>query len=84
MLPSDLSAEELRRPLICFMPELKHKSRHGAWTWWHISPEVYVRYLHLKGFEVRSHTQQRYRHRSGEYEIFTLVAERLESALTQA
>lgn len=76
LIPFHLTKEELQRPLAYFMPMANARTPHGGWTWWHIAPELYFRYLKLKGFAITSYTTGMYQHRSKQREIFTIVAER--------
>jgi SAM-dependent methyltransferase len=64
-------------PLAYFMPDKSRRTRHGGWTWWQITPEVYRRFLELKGFRIISNTSAFYQHKSGPRKLFTLVAERV-------
>jgi SAM-dependent methyltransferase len=76
LVPQLMTEAELKRPLAYFMPERSRRKPHGGWTWWHISPEIYRRYLDLKGFSVLSVTTRMYKHESRPEKVFTLVAER--------
>jgi SAM-dependent methyltransferase len=64
-------------PLAYFMPEKSRRVPHGGWTWWHITAEVYVRFLTLKGFRIISNTTDSYKHKLGPRTLYTLVAERV-------
>ena len=64
-------------PLAYFMPDKSRRVPHGGWTWWHITAEVYVRYLTLKGFRIISNTTDSYKHKLGPRTLYTLVAERV-------
>lgn len=63
-------------PLAYFMPDRSRRKQWGGWTWWHLSPEVYLRYLDLKGFKIINHTTRSYKQAAGAQEVFTIVAER--------
>jgi SAM-dependent methyltransferase len=77
LVPYFLSEPLQKLPLAYFIPTKNTpRTRHGGWTWWHVSPEVYVRYLELKGFKIMSNTTGSYRHAKGPREVFTIVAER--------
>lgn len=75
-MPSHLTKEELQRPLAYFHPKASDRTRHGGWTWWHITPEVYFRYLKLRGFKIASYSSANYHQVSGLREMFTIVAKR--------
>jgi SAM-dependent methyltransferase len=64
-------------PLAYFTPDKSRRTRHGGWTWWRITSEVYVRFLELKGFRIISNTSAFYKHKSEPRELYTLVAERV-------
>jgi hypothetical protein len=69
--------EELQcLPLACFIPNKSQRTPHGGWTWWHITAEVYLRFLELKGFRVISNTIGFYKEASGLQKCYTIVAER--------
>ena len=64
-------------PLAYFVPDKSRRVPHGGWTWWHITAEVYVRFLSLRGFRVVSNASAFYKHKSGPRELCTLVAQRM-------
>jgi SAM-dependent methyltransferase len=75
-VPHFIPKEVQHLPLAYFMPDKSRRRPHGGWTWWHITPEVYLHYLALKGFNVISNKTSFYEHASGTRELFTIVAER--------
>lgn len=75
-VPSSLTKEELKLPLARFMPKASDRTHHGGWTWWHITPELYFRYLKLKGFGITSYSTGTYQQVLQPCEVFTIVAER--------
>lgn len=77
LVPHLISESLQKLPLAYFMPDRSRRTQHGGWTWWHLSPEVYVRYLDLKGFKIISNTTHSYRQAAGPQKCFTLVAERV-------
>ena len=76
LAPLFISKDLQKLPLAYFMPDKARRHPHGGWTWWHFSPEVYVRYLDLKGFKIISNTTRPYKHVAGPREVFTIVTER--------
>jgi len=76
IVPHFISEDLQKLPLAYFMPDRAQRSLHGGWTWWHFFPEVYVRYLDLKGFKIISNTTRSYKHVAGPQKVFTIVAER--------
>lgn len=76
LMPFALSEKEAARPLAMFMPSPDRVPAHGGVTWWHISPEMYKRYLDLRGFDVVSETYDSFQHVSREYPMFQLIAKR--------
>jgi SAM-dependent methyltransferase len=71
-----MTPAELKRPLAFFLPNPGNIAIHGGLTWWHFSPEFFVRYLDAKGFEIESLTTGDYRHISRPRGCFTIVARR--------
>ena len=74
--PHFISKDLQKLPLAYFMPDRARRHPHGGWDWWHFSPEVYVRYLDLKGFKIISNTTHSYKRFDGPQKVFTIVAER--------
>ncbi len=73
---TDLLPSEPERPIAHFVPTRKNVSAHGGASWWHVSPEVYRRYLDLRGFDLISQSEGEYRHFSGLKKLFHLIARR--------
>ncbi len=67
--PHFISETLQKLPIAYFMPERRRRTRHGGWTWWHFSPEVYLRYLDLKGFKIISNTTRSYKQAAGPQEV---------------
>lgn len=77
LVPYFMSETLQKLPLAYFIPTKDTpRTRFGGRTWWHVSPEVYLQYLDLKGFKIVSMTTGSYRHAKGPREVFTIVAER--------
>ena len=76
LVPHFISETLQKLPLAYFMPDRTRRTKHGGWTWWHLSPEVYLRYLDLKGFKIISNTTRSYKQVSRPEKCFTIVAER--------
>lgn len=77
LVPFKSTPADSKRPIATFVPSPQTKRPHGGWTWWHISPEVYARYLALKGFTIVKRSVAAYRHNTGRsLELFTIVATR--------
>jgi len=76
LMPFTLSEKETAQPLAVFMPSAGRVPPHGGVTWWHISPELYRRYLNLRGFDVVSESQDSFQHCSRAYPMFQLIARR--------
>lgn len=61
-----------------FRPRREDKTFHGGWTWWFVSPDLYVSFLTMQGFAEFQVSVNKHRHRpSGtDVDLFTIVAHR--------
>jgi SAM-dependent methyltransferase len=77
VIPLRLTQEELKRPLAVFVPAPNSNwPPHGGITWWHMSPELFIRYLDIKGFDIESMTTGDFRLSAKQCACYSIVAKR--------
>jgi hypothetical protein len=72
-LPENLGPD---KPLMEFYPRLELAKPHGAWTWWHSSPQIWVEFLRILGFQSFNVTVAKHLHIDRMIDLYTLVAKR--------